>query len=807
MSCRFASEATIGRPASLAAVVPADDGGTIAAHHALPPAALLVGRDRELQCLTGAPATGHHLLLVSGLAGAGKTTLALHAARRLSPRFPDAQFHVDLRGHHPTEPPVTPNDALHQLLTADGVPATRIAADVEGRSAQWRTILTGRRILIMLDDAQQRSQVTPLLPGDDGCLVLVTSRRRLTGLIAAYPATTVELDTLATDHAVELFAQRSGRDRHGDDAPAIREIVEICGLLPLPICLLAARLRTQPRRHAADLLHELRQAAHPTARMRAEDLAVGPAFDLSFRRLPPARRRFLRRLAMHPGSDLDVAAAAALAGVGLEPARTHLDALFQEHLLDQRTDGHYRMHALISDHARSRGGEDGDAAVTRLAEHYVRRLRDGAAALTVPYRAQDRAERIRARVAALAWFQQQRASLLSCATTLARIGAHQLLTALAAGLAPFFREAGPWEQAIALQQAATDSSVRQHDDAGHAAALRELGEVHYQRGHHSDAIAALRGALAVLRHRPDRDALEALVRTRLGAALRQKGKPAEAVAVLTEALGTLRRQEDRVGEAEALMELGMARTRLADHDGAVTALREAVAMQQRHGSLQSCALTLNHLGAVLQYRGDREEAAGAHQRALELYGMLNDLHGQAAAHNYLGHLWCEAGEYRRAAEVLAASLPLHDRLGSTGVGLSNALLYLGHAYRELGHYEEAREATRRALALYRNLGSLAGYADGLNRMGIIHRLSGDLDAAADAHREALDVFAQLADPLGQAEVLNALGHLEHMRGFPSLAIARHRSALAFALRAGNEAERERAGQGIDRCLGTTGGTG
>lgn len=800
MSSHVASRAVDHRSDFLAAVVRADDGGPYTAHHALPPAVPLIGREREISTLTGAAPDGRTLRLIAGMPGAGKTVLALEAGRRLTAHFPDAQFFIGLNAHTAGVRPATPADALHQLLTADGVPTKHIASDIARRSAQWRSRLAGRRCLILLDDAQQRSQVVPLLPGGDTCLVLVTSRRRLTGLIAQHPATTVELETLTPAYAAELFAHRAGRERHGADAAAIKEIVTICGLLPLPICLLAARLGAQPHRRAAELLHELRQAAHPTRNMRAEDLAVGPAFDLSFRQLPTARRRFLRRIAMHPGTDLDVPTAAALAGVDAESARVHLEALFHEHLIEARTDGRFRLHDLIGDHARSRGGDGRAAALARLAAHYTERLHHGSAALIVPYRARDRAERLRSRITALDWFQRQSAAVLSCASALAAIGAHRELTALTAGVAPFLREAGPWERAIELQQAAVESAVRHDDDAARAAALRELGETHYQRGRHTDAITALRDALAVMCRLPASDVIAARVSTRLGAAVRQTGDAADAVGILNEAIDVLRRQADPVGEADALTELGMARTRLSDHDGAVAALRAALGLQQRHGSLQSCAQTLNHLGAVLQHRGDREEAVIAHQRALELHVTLNDLHGQAAAHNYLGHLWCEAGEFGRAAAVLAESLALHDRLGSRA-GLANALVYLGRAYRELGQYEEAYEATRRALGLYRNLDARAGYADSLNKMGIIHRLSGDFDAAAEAHREALAVFARLADPWGQAEVLNAQGDLEHERGFPGRALSRHRAALEFAVRAGNDPERERAHLGIDRCLG------
>ncbi|MDQ0364455.1 ATP-binding protein [Catenuloplanes indicus] len=754
----------------------------------------LIGRDAETATLMA----GHSLHLIDGMPGVGKSALAVHVAHRLSARHPDGSFFVELNGHAEGRRAMTPDEALYQLLVADSVAPGQIAVGAAARAAQWRSRLAGRRCVIVLDNALDSAQVAPLLPAGGDSVVLVTSRRRLAGLMARHATDPLELPTLTEQAAMDLFARRSGRDPRGDEAAAIAEIVRDCGTLPLPICLLAAQLRARPHRHAADLLRELRRAVHPTTRMRAEDLAVGPAFDLSFRRLPKPLRRFLVRLGMLPGADVDVPAAAALTGVGTERAEAFLEALVEEHLVVAGDGGRYHLHDLIGDYARSRNPVPAEqvAALVRLATHYERRVGVADRALAVPYPPDP--VRVEARVAALGWLQRERVNLMACVAALARTDEHELMARLTTGLAAFLREAGPWEQAITLYRVAAENSARHAAYPAQASALRELGAVLYLRSDYPAAKAAFGTALDALRDHPA-EAEEAATLVRLAAARRPAGERAAARAELEQALSLLRRSGDRAGEGEALAELGTLHLAGREFGAAVEVLREAAAILRAHGSARACADVLNRLGAGLQNLGENEEAVELHEHALELCRVLDDARGIAVSLNYVGHLYCQFGDYGRAATALEEARTLHDRLRSRS-GIAHCLNYLGRAYRGLERYEQAGDAIRGALSVFREMGNQAGYASTLNQLGILHRLAGDPAAAEDAHGAALEIFTTLEYPLGQAEVLNAQGDLNRLRNRTARALEQHRRALALAQRAGNGEEQARAHEGIGRCL-------
>ena len=264
---------------------------------------------------------------IGGMAGIGKTTLAVHAAHQLADRFPDAQLFLPLHAHTPGQRPVDPADALASLLLAAGIGARQIPPGVEARSARWRDHLAGKKVLLVLDDATGHEQVRPLLPGTAGSLVLITSRRRLTAL---EDAAVISLDTLAPDEASELMVRLAGRAgiRAGDGG--IAEVARLCGYLPLAIGMLARQLHHHPAWTPAGLAAELAAARDRLELLHAENLSVAAAFNLSYQDLTAGQRQLFRRLGVHPGPDIDAHAAAALDGTSLATARRHLAALYDQ---------------------------------------------------------------------------------------------------------------------------------------------------------------------------------------------------------------------------------------------------------------------------------------------------------------------------------------------------------------------------------------------------------------------------------------------------------------------------------------------
>jgi NB-ARC domain len=309
---------------------------------------------------------------IDGMAGIGKTTFAVHAAHKLASRFPDGQIFLRLHGHTPGQPPTTPADALTTLLLMAGVPAQRIPAGTEARAGLWRDRVSGKKILLVLDDATSSEQVGPLLPGSAGTLVLVTSRRRLTALPEALPVT---LDILEPGEAAELFVRLAARPGIHAKATGVPDVVRLCGYLPLAISLMAGQLKHHTTWTAAGLAADLASSQDRLAAMHAEGGSVAAAFDLSYRDLAPDRQRLFRRLGLQPGADIDAYAAAALAGTDLVTASVLLDDLYSHHLIDEPLRGRYRFHDLIREHARTLASADDhaecDKAIDQLMGYYL----------------------------------------------------------------------------------------------------------------------------------------------------------------------------------------------------------------------------------------------------------------------------------------------------------------------------------------------------------------------------------------------------------------------------------------------------
>ncbi len=343
--------------------------------YSLPPdTAAFTGRGGELEritaAVTGGGADGGVVAIraVNGMPGVGKTALAVHAGHLLQAGFPDRQLFVDLRGHTPGQEPVAPQDALAGLLAAVGVEPRALPEDLTGRSGLWRDKMAGQKALLILDNAASSAQVTPLLPGAEGCLVLVTSRRHLADLPGAVRP--VLLEVLPPGQARQMFTRLAPRAA-GAPPAAVAELTDLAGNLPLAISLLARLYNRHPAWTLADLAAETRARLLTLA---AENDSVAAAFAVSYDHLDPGRQAFFRRLGLHPGTTLDAFAAAALAGTGVAEAAGLLDALHGEGLLTETGYRRYGMHDLIRRYAADQAAADPadgrDAALGRLLDYY-----------------------------------------------------------------------------------------------------------------------------------------------------------------------------------------------------------------------------------------------------------------------------------------------------------------------------------------------------------------------------------------------------------------------------------------------------
>ena len=708
----------------------APGASAVAATRTLPrDIASFTGRGPELARLAGAVTgaaagaggvVGIHA--IGGMAGIGKTTLAVHAAHRLAPGFPDGQFFVPLHAHTPGQPPVDPADALASLLLTAGVGAQQIPPGLEARAGRWRDWAAGKKVLLLLDDAAGHDQVTPLLPGTAGALVLVTSRRHLTAL---EDAATISLDTLAPGEAAELLARLAARPGLDPGDPAVGEITRLCGYLPLAVGMLARQLHHHPAWTPADLAADLAAARDRLELMSAENLSVAAAFDLSFQDLTGDQQRLFRRLGLHPGTDIDAYTAAALDDADLGAARRRLQALYDQHLLTEPARGRYRLHDLIREHARTLAATDADTALDRLLDYYQHtaalaearlarqsRTRPATAPLTAPPTAvPDLPDRPRA----LSWARAERASLLACLDHVTRTGQHARVVALTAALPALLRQDGPWSDAITRHTTAAQAARHLGDRLGEANALDDLGVVRRLTGDYPGAAGALEAALGIYRD-----------------------------------------LSDRLGQANALVNLGVVRQLTGDYPGAAGALEAALGISRDLDDRLGQANALDELGGVRRLTGDYPGATQVLEAALVIHRDLGHRLGQANALTELGVVRVLTGDHLGAAGPLEAALRIYRDLGARQ-GEANAVRDLGVVRRLTGDYPGAAGALEAALGIYRDIGDRGGEAEALNEVGTLHRVRGDLDGAGACHRQALDLARQIDSPWDEAHALAGLG--------------------------------------------------
>jgi tetratricopeptide (TPR) repeat protein/transcriptional regulator with XRE-family HTH domain len=708
-----------------------------------------VGRESDLEQLIDAVTDGGvvGIYAIDGMAGIGKSAFAVHAAHMLAERFSDGQIFLPLHAHISGKRPVDPADALASLLLTTGVAAHQIPAGLEERAGLWRAHMAGKKILLLLDDAASHEQVRPLLPGTQESLVLITSRRHLTALD---DSTSICLDMFPPDEAASLLIRLA--DRRDLDAadPAVQIINELCGYLPLAIGMLARRLHHHPRWTLAGLADYLTAARDRLELMQAENLSVAAAFDLSYRDLTVDQQRLFRRLGVHPGTDIDSFAAAALDDISVSTARRHLDELFDQHLVTEPVSGRYRMHALIREHARALAQTDKmaeiDAAVSRLVAYYVSAVEAGsqhfqrgssalrAMSVEVP--------QLTTVADAAKWMEAERANMHA----IVDLAAHRKWPtpgiAIATGMSEFLRTHGHWTQMTVINLTALDTA-------------RQAG---YTRG-------------------------EVGVLTNLGLVQRLIGNYAAASNTLARALDLCVELEDGRGQAKVLVALGVLQRLTVDFPTATATLSKAQELYRSYGDNLGQADALNELGNIQRLSGKHSAAMASHKLALQLYQDLGDQLGQADSLRYLGRVHQETGGYTAVASSYAKALGLYRHLNDR-LGQAHALNYLGIAQHLSADYLAAEATQREALDLYRALGHRLGQAEVLNNLGELLEVSDPVEARA-SHERALDIARGIAALLEEARALEGMGNCDIQSVDASHGGPRLRRALEIYQRIGS----------------------
>ncbi|MEV0235916.1 BTAD domain-containing putative transcriptional regulator [Nonomuraea sp. NPDC050786] len=605
--------------------------------------------------------------VIDGMAGIGKTALAVHAAHRLAERYPDGQLFIDLHAHTAGQRSLEAAEALEVLLRQLGVPTERIPVSMTERAALWRAELAGRRVLLVLDNAADAAQIRPLLPGVSNSLVLITSRQRLTDLDGAR---SVSMDVLPLPDAVALFTGIVG-ERASAEPEAVAEVLLLCGFLPLAVRIAATRLRHRPRWSVAHLAERLRDERRRLTELATSERGVAAAFTLSYRQLPADQQRLFRLLGLHPGRDIEPHAAAALADLPVERAEDLLEDLLDAHMLQQRTFGRYVFHDLLRRYAAQLAAEQEPpdlthAAMTRLLGHQLITASD-AMDLLYPDSAhrRPRIERSACPPAplhdarqALAWLDAERANLVLAADS---GSAHTGL--LATTLYRYLYDHAHHDDALTLYGKALHAARCRADPAGEGRALTDLGWVHQVQGSHDVAREHFERALAACRTAEDlRGQARALVG--LGRVGTDEGDHERAKEANLRALELFRDIGDRFGEAVTLDYLGIVHERLGQYAQAADLHRQALELSREIGSRGGEADALDNLGVACTRLGRYSEARDHHEQALELYRRFGYRRGEAKALNSLAEIAATTGDPGQAVRLHTAALDLAVQLSN-----------------------------------------------------------------------------------------------------------------------------------------------
>jgi tetratricopeptide (TPR) repeat protein len=638
------------------------------------------GREAELAALTGQLTDAAGTVVISavgGTAGIGKTTLAVHFAHQAADQFPDGQLHVNLRGFDPTGSPMTPVEAIRGFLDAFEVPTERIPVTFGAQAALYRSLLAGRRVLIVLDNARDADQVRPLLPGSPGCMVVVTSRNQLTSLIAAEGACPVTLDLLTVAEARQLLARRLGRGRVAAEAPAVQEIITCCARLPLALSIVAARAATHLQFSLTSLATELRDARGSLDAFQAGEAAANPraVFSWSYQQLSPQAARLFRLLGLHPGPDTTAYAAASLAALPIAQARGSLAELAQAHLITEHSPGRFTFHDLLRAYAieqvRAHDTDDEqNAAISRVLDHYLYsahaaspRLHPRTRSLYLPSLPPGvLPEEPPDFAAAWAWFEAEHPVLLAAIEQAAVAGQDTHAWQLAWALMDFLDRLGRWDDGVAIQYTALSAARRHGDRSGQAHAHAGIGLACRWLGHCEEAYTHLRQALDLFTELGDAVG-QAETHSMLGRVLGYQNRLAEAIPHHMQALALFRTVGDRRGQARALNNAGWLHALLGNHHEALAHCEQALALSREVGDRRSEACTLDSLGYAHYCLRNYKQSAIYFQQSIVRHQEVRSRYHLASVFGHLGDTLDAAGDQSAARTAWQQALVILDHPG------------------------------------------------------------------------------------------------------------------------------------------------
>lgn len=613
---------------------------------------------------------------IAGAPGVGKTALALHWAHHAREAFTDGQLYVNLCGYGP-DPPLEPGEVLTDFLRALDVTPSKIPRDLEPKAALYRSLMANRRMLVLLDNAASSEQVRPLLPGTASSMVAVTTRSKLSGLIAYNGARRIRLGVLSRDNSVRLLKRIIGAARAEQEPSAVAELADLCGHLPLALRIAGEQVAAYPHRAITALVEELTDEQHrlDVLDLEDDDPAVRTVFSWSYSKLKPADAVCFRLLGLHVGGEISVEAAAALIGETTSVARRRMNSLVDSHLLEQVTHDRYRFHDLIRCYAAERAeAEETHATRTNAVRDcllWYLHTADQANRTLMPQRRRIHIDDPSPRTvpllfadhdAALAWCEEHRAHFVAATRLASDYGLDSIAWQLPVVLWSFFKLRKQLDDWISTHQIGIECARRAGLSQGEAWALNSLGNAYRELQRNDEAIEVWQRALTIRQALGDRYG-EGTSLNNLAGAFRRLGRYDEAIDYSRRALQIHREIGDSWNEGIDLSSLGNAHRAVGRLEEAIACWRQALEIQQEIGDQYGEGNSLNHLGETFGMLGRWDEAINALRRALDLRRRLGDRYGEAVTTSNLGKTVQELGLLESARDLYTRAVQIFEQMG------------------------------------------------------------------------------------------------------------------------------------------------
>ncbi|TDB96031.1 tetratricopeptide repeat protein [Nonomuraea longispora] len=758
------------------------------------------GRERDLETLADAlpdiDGSAPSVTVITGTAGMGKTALAIRFARQVADRFPHGQIFVNLRGQSDT--PMTATEALTRLLSSLGVPPEQVPTDEEAAAAMYRSRMSGRRVLVLLDNAASAEQVRLLLLTSPGCLTLITSRDMLTWLAVSHGARRLFLGQLTPGEARELLMKMVGDERASREPEAVGEMVRLCDGLPLALRVAAANVAARPKRRIADYVTAL--AADRLAMLEVDgDAVMRATFSISYTRLNPPERRLFRLFGLAFSPDIPVEAAAALAGTSRADAACLLDRLYATSMIGESRPGYYSMHDLLSLFAREQAEREDDeesrqAATARLLTWYLKRA-DRAAAiafptvqrLPVPLGTADDTEEFATPVEALSWLEHERAGLLAAVTHSAGHGPPQMSWLLCGALRGYFALRSHPDEVLIASQAALRAATLEADPYGQAVTHMCIADASRTRLQHEQAIVGYEAA-AQWSSEADWPAGVATAHINLATTLLNRGEPLTAMEHLTAAADLASKLEDANSEAVILTNLGAIHLQLGRLRLAEIGLRRALTLHAPDNPTAT-AVAHHNLAGALHLLGRCDEALENAGEALRIHRHCGNRSAEVLTLGTISSIHCDADRPDQALRYAEEAWLIAEETTSPRA-LCEAMVVLGASHAAYGRHSKAAKWYERALRAAREANPYArAYA--LTGLASVYARIGRNDEARACAEQARAIAQKIGHLVLEGEAYLVLAELALDRHEYELAAVHVQRARALRIETGHRLGEDR----------------